>query len=93
MLRKAEDSSYPLCLHCTTSRPRKTKHNPFEPGQRVGFLTLLEREYVVKNNRKAAYWRVECDCGGAVKRVREQHLQTGATKSCGCSPGRSNFTP
>ncbi len=93
MLRKAEDSDYPLCPACTERRPRRTKHKPFEKGQRVGFLTMLEREYVTTSGRKAAYWRVECDCGGAVKRVREQHLQTGATKSCGCSPGRSNFTP
>ena len=44
MLRKAEDSDYPLCPACTEHRPRKTKHKPFEPGYLLELCVRARRE-------------------------------------------------
>lgn len=49
------------------------------PGMIFGRLTTVER--FMKNGR--AYWHCVCGCGNE-KDIREDALQSGATKSCGC---------
>lgn len=49
-------------------------------GQRFGRLLVIER--AVTRNRKAT-WRCKCDCGGECI-ARSDHIQAGATRSCGC---------
>lgn len=36
-----------------------------------------------KYDRKATYWKCVCDCG-TISFVRQQHLRSGASPSCGC---------
>jgi hypothetical protein len=47
------------------------------PGDKFGRLTLE------KPSERAYHWWCKCECG-APKEARKDHLQTGATKSCGC---------
>lgn len=54
-------------------RPRK--NNPISIGTRHGGLTVI--------GIQGRYLECRCDCG-QVKSVREDHLQSGAIKSCGC---------
>lgn len=51
-------------------------------GQKFGFLTVVERSPVIKNDH-CAYWFCKCDCGNVVE-VSGVNLRTGNTKSCGC---------
>lgn len=51
-------------------------------GQKFGKLTVLERDYSVKDKRRA-YWKCQCDCGN-ICTVRGESLRTGHTSSCGC---------
>jgi len=53
------------------------------PGQVLGKLTLIEREYIPKLSK----WKCRCECG-TVKWVREGHLKSGHTRGCGCSKGK-----
>ena len=50
-------------------------------GDRVGYLTLVERS-PSRPGRKA-FWLALCVCG-TKKLVRSDHLRSAATKSCGC---------
>ena len=52
-------------------------------GQRFGKLTVLERDYNVKNNRGTACWKCLCDCGN-ITTVDGAHLRDGTAQSCGC---------
>lgn len=47
-------------------------------GQRFGSLTVLERDFSVKDTQ----WWCRCDCG-VIKSVRASNLRSGHTKSCG----------
>lgn len=53
-----------------------------EPGERFGMLVV---QSIVHQHRVKAV--VACDCG-ATKSVYVSHLKRGATRSCGCNPGR-----
>lgn len=50
-------------------------------GDRLGRLTVLER--LGKTADKKIIWLCLCDCGKRVE-VRNNHLLSGASKSCGC---------
>jgi hypothetical protein len=55
-------------------------------GQRFGRLVairLAERIDVPNSSNTISIWECVCDCG-VTKRFRYGHLQSGATKSCGC---------
>lgn len=52
-------------------------------GQRFGRLTVIERDFNVKNKKLGAFWRCKCDCGNE-KTIRASALKSGATQSCGC---------
>lgn len=58
-------------------------------GQKFGRLTaleLVENKRVTRAGKKTAYykyWRCLCDCGSSVI-VRQCHLTTEASQSCGC---------
>lgn len=51
-------------------------------GKRFGKLTCVER--LNKNKRRLYLWACLCDCGNRVV-VTSSNLNTGWTKSCGCS--------
>ena len=51
--------------------------------QRFGKLLVLSLNG--KNKGGNSIWMCQCDCG-AVKDVLYQHLVTGRTQSCGCTP-------
>lgn len=61
----------------------------FEPGQKIGRLTIVQQKatvpYVDRSGRKQSYtlWTVLCECG-KTKNVRQGHLASGHTTSCGC---------
>lgn len=48
-------------------------------GQKFGRLTVVSQD-----ENAPRYYYCECECG-TVKRVRKDHLESGATFSCGCS--------
>lgn len=50
-------------------------------GQRFGKLTVLS--YAGQTNGYQKVWLCKCDCG-VVKEVRQQHLVSGHTTTCGC---------
>lgn len=49
-------------------------------GQKFGRLTVLEK---APSTGGQAEWVCKCDCGN-IKKVKSQHLRTGAVTSCGC---------
>lgn len=51
-----------------------------EPGDKIGYLTLLER----KKKDKRAYWLCHCDLCGNEKEIREDSLKSGKQISDGC---------
>jgi len=51
-------------------------------GWRVGSLTLLGFHKLKGNS--IAYWYCQCDCGNIVS-IRWANIQSGDTKTCGCS--------
>lgn len=56
-------------------------------GQKFGRLAVLERaeDFVSpKTGRKQAAWKCQCDCGNVIN-VRGASLNSGSTRSCGCS--------
>lgn len=55
-------------------------------GRRFGKLMVLRRA-AVRSDYKSR-WVCKCFCG-AIREVRTDHLNTGASLSCGCSQGRS----
>lgn len=50
-------------------------------GKRFGKLTVLEFAGTVKDYQKT--WKCKCDCGN-IKIIRQQHLVSGHTTTCGC---------
>lgn len=52
-----------------------------QPGDRYGFLTVVER--VEDGPRRQVRYKCVCDCGTEVI-VASASLRSGATKSCGC---------
>lgn len=52
-------------------------------GQKFGRLTILEIAGTIGNNLNT-FVKCQCDCG-SVRNFRFNNLQTGGTKSCGCS--------
>ena len=50
--------------------------------QRFGDLVILKEAPMRGINR---YWLCQCDCGSKPKEVRQSHLKSGGTTSCGCS--------
>ena len=67
--------------HCRkTDIPEKTgRLYHFEPGQRIGMMTLIAQLPTPSNGK----WTVRCDCG-IVKVVVASRLALGRTISCGC---------
>lgn len=57
------------------------KHVPIQPGQRFTRLTVIELAGINSNYQRL--WRCVCDCGSTLV-VRQQTLNSGGTKSCGC---------
>lgn len=49
-------------------------------GNRYSRLAVLQFSQKIKNMN---YWVCKCDCGKVVS-VRQDHLKSGKTKSCGC---------
>ncbi len=49
-------------------------------GQRFGRLVVLE---FVPTEDKYSYWKCRCDCGNIIT-VRNSHILSGHTNSCGC---------
>ena len=52
-------------------------------GDRFGRLVTVKKTHACKNGRKIIQWVVDCDCGNQ-KRVSQDSLRSGNTKSCGC---------
>lgn len=57
-------------------------------GLIVGRLTVVAGPVRIKNK---LYWSCSCTCGGN-KEVRQDHLRTGATVSCGCAAIKHGHT-
>lgn len=55
---------------------------PFEIGDRIGKLVVLERDNSNTDN-KHVWWKVQCDCG-QVKSLQGSQLRNGTTSTCGC---------
>lgn len=54
----------------------------FKKGDKVGRLTILSRTH--EDGKKiSGYWDCVCECG-VEKKVRQDHLRTKKTRSCGC---------
>lgn len=69
------------CLQRDTRSSRNRGRNTKDiSGQKFGRLVVVSLSGE-KNRRRI--WRVRCECG-AEKEVRQTHLLTGATQSCGC---------
>lgn len=51
----------------------------YTPDSRVGRWTLL-----AKAPGTPSRWQCKCDCG-TLKVVRQDHLSSGQTRSCGCA--------
>lgn len=49
-------------------------------GDRLGRLVMIER---IKNEKGRIVWVSKCDCG-VTKSIRQNHLLSGMTTSCGC---------
>lgn len=49
-------------------------------NQKFGKLTVIDYDYSTTKDR---YWICKCDCGN-ITSVRQGHLRSGHTKSCGC---------
>lgn len=58
-----------------------------DPGDRFGKLVTIKLGEPGKGRRKR--WLCRCDCG-SVLLVRQDHMLSGNTRSCGCSSG--NYT-
>lgn len=54
-------------------------------GLKVGQLTLLSKSV----HKAQTFWLCKCDCG-TTKRVRQDHLKSSATTSCGCLKAKSH---
>lgn len=50
-------------------------------GQRFGRLTALQE--ITRPGNRQRFWLCRCDCGEE-REVKESHLKSGHTKSCGC---------
>lgn len=62
-------------------------------GDKYGKLTLLEstikREKRKNNNGvNTTFWKCKCDCGNIKENIREDHIISGKSQSCGCNRGR-----
>ena len=58
-------------------------------GTRAGLLVAVERVDAYRKPSGASagsLWRCVCECGGEVI-ARQDHLASGATRSCGCASG------
>ena len=73
----AYDASRGKVKSCGCLVAPKVNQHRFEPGDRYGRLTLVER--LAHSGR----WVVRCDCG-VEKKVRPFSLANGTTTSCGC---------
>lgn len=56
-------------------------------GKRFGSLVVIDRNIEGFGQSRGASWLCRCDCG-AICRVRDDHLKSGHTTSCGCRAGR-----
>lgn len=56
-------------------------------GQRYGNLIVIE--LIGKDKYYDKIWRCKCDCGNIVN-VKQGHLRSGHTKSCGCNKNHLN---
>ena len=54
-------------------------------GDVFGRLTLLALE----EGSKPKKWRCRCECG-TVKVVRQDHIRSGASRSCGCERNKAH---
>lgn len=52
-------------------------------GDRYGSLSVRARA-ILTDGRRGVYWHVQCDCGQKTI-VRQDHLRSGRTISCGCA--------
>lgn len=61
------------------------KQNKNLIGKVFGYLTVIEEAEAVisPNGQKIRRWKCSCVCGNIVP-IREPHLKSGHTKSCGC---------
>jgi len=59
-------------------------------GDKYGKLTLL-KSFVKREKRKnnngvnTTFWKCKCDCGNIKENIREDHIISGRSASCGCS--------
>lgn len=68
---------------CLAEREFPRKHPKFESGQKIGRLTLKTRQMKTQHKKRIAFWICICECGNETC-SRENGLQDGTTKSCGC---------
>lgn len=52
-------------------------------GNKYGRLTAVERYDRLSGGKIRTFWECKCDCGNKTV-VRSDHLQSGASQSCGC---------
>ena len=54
-------------------------------GQKFGRLTVIDRgkDDIGNDGRRYPKWICRCECGKIVS-VKQHHLKSGGTKSCGC---------
>ena|SRR5690554_430155 len=51
-------------------------------GKKFGKLTVLKE---APKRGQVRYWLCQCDCGSNPKEIKQGHLTSGATISCGCA--------
>lgn len=61
---------------------KTVRGKPFEIGERIGKLVVLERDNSITDN-KHVWWKVKCDCG-EIKYLQGSQLRNGTTSTCGC---------
>lgn len=61
-------------------------------GQTFGRLTVVERVAHAQEDRRGAFYRCRCECGGETV-TKATHLRSGHSTSCGCKSQETQFQP
>lgn len=58
-------------------------------GQKIGILTVLEKDLELSSQKGESYFKCQCRCG-TIKSIRAKHLKRGMVASCGCLTSKGN---
>ena len=52
-------------------------------GDKIGHLTILEKDEQLSKEKHRTFWKCQCDCGN-IKSFRNDYLISGRAKACNC---------